>query len=373
MSQSEPEAGSYPIEVGADPKRGRVASTLLLYWNDTTALINVCFLLAIIAGGLSEWAGSELFAVLAMVTYFIIGMTNWQRLHSVERFADSIYYQGFILTLFALMLALTGRGSHSLTSDEIIKQFGIAITTTFVGMTARIVIIQFLTTTTDVAEKITDDIARYAEKLNAEIARAITSFREVRDTLEMSAVDLSTDLEKQTKAAVKNIEDGLEASVKRLSHLTEETVNKLDGAVQDIVKRIKALGVPTEALEGLRDDLAALRATLDDANRAITEASKRTKVAADQSKESLDVTGDTLNSISNLGSAARSMVEHLSALSSALDRGVAKVGTDIGELGNNFSELVKGAKADLIEYNGALTESAQLLTDAIRDARNSNA
>ena len=373
MSQSEPNTASDPIEVGGDQKRGRVANSLLIYWNDTTVLINVCFLLTIVAGGLSELAGSELFAVIAMVAYFIVGMSNWRSLHSVERFADSIYYQGFILTLFALMLALTGRGSHSLTSDMIIEQFGIAITTTFVGMTARILIIQFLTSATDVAEKITEDIGRYSQQLNAEIGKAVTSFREVRDTLEKSAMGLSKQLEGQTTAAVNSIESRLKDAIKKLSDLTTGVVNDLDGAVRDVVTRIKELGVPTEALEGLREDLVALRSTLDDASQAIIDASKKTKVAADQSKKSLDVTGDTLKSISDLGGAAKEMVDHLSALSAALDGKVSKVGTDIEAYGTNLSTLVEKVKSDLSEYNSALTHSANLLTDAIRDARNADA
>ena len=373
MSQSDPNTASDPIEVGGDQKRGRVANSRLNYWNGTTVLINVCFLLTIVAGGLSELAGSELFAVIAMVTYFIVGISNWRNLHSVEKFADSIYYQGFILTLFALMLALTGRGSNSLTSDKIIEQFGIAITTTFVGMTARILIIQFLTTATDVRDEITEDIAHYAQQLNAEIGKAIKSFREVRDTLEASAMGFSKQLEAQTTAAVQSIESRLADAIEKLSDLTTGVVKNLDGAVKDVVTRITTLDVPTGALEGLKKDLVALRGILEESNKAIIDVSKRTKVAADQSKDSLDVTGDTLKSISDLGSAAKEMVDHLSALSAALDRSVSKVGNDIEVLGKNLSTLVEGVKSDLSEYNSALTSSAQRLTDAIRDARNADA
>src|SRR5262249_410472 len=148
-------------------------------------------------GGISEYLESPLAAVAAMLVYLAAGFAFRAQVRNTERFADSLYYQGFILTLFALLLALAGNAAHKLTSEGIIAQFGLAIWTTFVGMTGRIVIIQFMVSP-DSDEEVKESISRYVIELNREVKMALDLFRSFRETV-LTAAEKMTEESKRSR------------------------------------------------------------------------------------------------------------------------------------------------------------------------------
>src|SRR5204863_5652613 len=117
-----------------------------------------------------------------MAAYFVFGLTRPKSVRNSERFADNLYFLGFILTLGALFRAMTPWFSDlgQITSRTIIEQFGIAISTTFLGMSLRTILIQLRHTVTDQEEEARESIAKYVVNLNQEIGTAISDISEFR-------------------------------------------------------------------------------------------------------------------------------------------------------------------------------------------------
>jgi hypothetical protein len=170
MTAQEQNSAATTVIIGEDgPSQSRLVKEQIPISRPT-----LVFLGTTLAGCIFEIAGSTLGACLSMLAYLGYGFVSHETARASERFADSAYYQGFILTLFALLLALTGKGASTLTSAEIIGKFGLAIWTTFIGMTGRILIIQFLTTGRDQDERARISVAvhRRTQSGNGSFARA---------------------------------------------------------------------------------------------------------------------------------------------------------------------------------------------------------
>jgi len=158
------------------------------------------FLLALAVGVIAVFViKSPALAVLAIFGYFIYGLWLPKSQRNTERFADSLYYLGFIFTLGALFVAMTPwfNNMGELTSRTIIEQFGIATATTFVGMTLRIILIQLRQTTTDQEEEARDAIAKYVRDLNREIRAALTEIAEFRGRAAKMAEDSIREIERE--------------------------------------------------------------------------------------------------------------------------------------------------------------------------------
>ena len=86
-----------------------------------------------------------------VVFYAIFIFAKGKNVIHAEQLGDSVYYLGFILTLFALIFALYDM-SGNLAAKVIIPKFGIALVTTVVGIGIRVYVTQFMPTQEDVSE-----------------------------------------------------------------------------------------------------------------------------------------------------------------------------------------------------------------------------
>jgi hypothetical protein len=68
--------------------------------------LTLSFFGALVVGIAAELGNSALLAVGAMAAYFLFGLTRSKSVRNTERFADRLYYLGFILTLGALFIAM---------------------------------------------------------------------------------------------------------------------------------------------------------------------------------------------------------------------------------------------------------------------------
>ena len=138
---------------------------------DFRSPLTAAFIGSLVLGLLAEWLTGPYGAWLAgglMIAYFGFGLTLPATARNTERFADSLYYLGFILTLFALLIAMTPalNGGVEPKSTQIIQQFGTAIVTTFIGMSLRIILIQLKPNVSDHEEDTRESIVKIKEHHN---------------------------------------------------------------------------------------------------------------------------------------------------------------------------------------------------------------
>jgi hypothetical protein len=320
------------VTIGA-PAPGR--TPLKLPGIDTLNALNVCFMLTAVAGAASEYFGSTFGAVASMLAYLAYGLAFRKSVPNVERFADSVYYQGFILTLFALLIALTGRGATTLTSDGIINQFGLAIWTTFVGMFGRILIIQFLTTARDQDEEARQSIADYINELNREIETTLSQLRTFRESVVNSVSRVTDELADEAKRNRKDTNGAVKSATDALVRSVAQSTSKLDGSIDNLVARITNLEIPDDVLsapiqriaDGMAADLNKLRSELDTGARNFA-----------------------------------------ATLRDGLDERARSYETELDRISKGNIDAAKDAKDSVEQLTTALTDSLKKITDAVREA-----
>jgi hypothetical protein len=125
------------------------------------------FLVCLILGAISKFVYPWL-PVVFVIVYFLVGSYATKAQRNSDRFADSLYYMGFLLTLVALLDATRADNA----SEQIIQSLGAGLSTTLAGLALRVLILQFRETVSDQEEE-----GKVA--LELEIRRMVDSFQEL--------------------------------------------------------------------------------------------------------------------------------------------------------------------------------------------------
>ena len=165
-----------------------------------------------------------------MIAYGAIVLNKGRNVAPYDVLGDSIYYLGFLITLFALVLALLAAGG---TTDQafnkVLPQFAIALISTVVGLFARVVVAQFSSNDEDLLEVSEKSLVDSATAFRAELDISLETYKnfttrvekEVQEIVQNSTIQLTTFFEK-------NSEEFSEKSIKVLDALalSSETLNK---------------------------------------------------------------------------------------------------------------------------------------------------
>jgi len=213
-------------------------------WNDIRRPLTAAFIITLCIGIVAELIGGltgTISAAVAMGLYFVFGITRPKGVRNTEQFADSLYYLGFILTLWALFLAMAPHlhGAGEITSQGIIEKFGIAIVTTFMGMSLRIILIQLRQTSTDQEEEARESIAQYVVQLNQEIAETISQLKQFRhtaiSTTSSTAQQFADDLRRLGASSEQAVKDSNTAILKSV----QEIMARMDASMQEVIARLQ--------------------------------------------------------------------------------------------------------------------------------------
>ena len=100
------------------------------------------FLLIVLTGNNITFNVLSMIAIMAFYIYFIYNNENVSI--SKEQKADSCYYLGFILTLIAMINTLISLDVDNIDTifNSVVRDFGLALVTTLVGLVARIIWLQ---------------------------------------------------------------------------------------------------------------------------------------------------------------------------------------------------------------------------------------
>lgn len=413
MSDSAGAPSDEPIIIGEALKRQNPNSVRATF-NSPGMALNVCFVLTTASGCVSGYIGGSwgtVGACLSIITYFLFGLASAKSDRNTERFADSLYYQGFILTLFALLIAMT-LDRKAITSDAIIQKFGLAIWTTFLGMSFRIATIQFRSTVSDQEEETQSSIAKYVAELNAEIDGAISELRKFKTGIVDSAADLAQTFNEQTKQSREETAEAIKLINKELPKMATKATERIDAAIKSVAQRIERLELPADALsarldpvfstfekqaarlqeslrsgaseysrvlgesvgvlERTRDDLSNLESALRSANSSINDAQSLTTASLQGARSQLETAEAAERGIQELGKRAQLMANQLETLWTSLDKKVTTYGLQVEDASVAMRSTVDSVRTDSVAVAAALSEGAERITAAIREARRSD-
>jgi hypothetical protein len=199
-------------------------------------------LIGILVIAISKLAGVSPFLTMAlplvlMVVYLIVS-TSLRRiqLHD-EQTGDNLYYMGFLFTLTSLGVSLyqfTADGSM----DDVVRNFGIAITSTIFGIGLRILFNQTRRDVQDIERATRHDLATMARLVRAEMESARRDFSEFRRINNQMINEGFDDVIKHTDKASKKMMDTLENMATEAVKPFQNASSTLQTSISDTVTEI---------------------------------------------------------------------------------------------------------------------------------------
>jgi|TARA_B110000438_G_scaffold141925_1_gene136932 hypothetical protein len=158
------------------------------------------FLLILFAGNNILLNVTSMIGIMSLYIFFIYNSKNESI--SKEQKADSCYYLGFILTLIAMINTLITLDVDNIGSifNSVVRDFGLALVTTIVGLVARIIWLQLESTNAfDGEETIREKLIAEAQELETQTQRITGAFTTLAADAERVAAPLSGNLNNLSK------------------------------------------------------------------------------------------------------------------------------------------------------------------------------
>jgi methyl-accepting chemotaxis protein len=219
-------------------KEGRLYNALPLIVFGGTTFVG-CIIIAI-----SKLAGVNPFLTMAIPIALMLGY--WGLSYSLKRIqlhdeqtGDNLYYMGFLFTLTSLGVSLyqfTSDGSM----DDVVRNFGIAITSTIFGIALRILFNQTRRDVQDIERATRHDIATMARLVRTEMESARREFNEFRRINNQIVIEGFDDVIKHTDKASKKMMDTLENMANDAVKPFQDAAIVLRNAMADTVTNITA-------------------------------------------------------------------------------------------------------------------------------------
>ena len=189
-----------------------------------------------------------------------------------EQMGDSFYYLGFLYTLTALSVSLFNIQDGEL--DGLLKNFGVAITTTLIGLIGRIVMSQFRESLDEMKEKAERQISDSARKLNTQLLASI-------DILKNQSVNISKNTDKALQDSSSTLRRFMEENGKILQESTKKSKNVIEEfneRASEITKKISKINIPTEKFEEFQGSVDNIVNTLNDLEAGLKKSSAESEI-----------------------------------------------------------------------------------------------
>ncbi len=298
------------------------------------------YFVAVVTGGASAYLNAWWIAIPAMLFYLFHGLPKARKEGIIIEFSDSFYYLGFTITIFSLLAAADPFGLHGTPTEsgkDILKSYGLGLTSTVIGIIGRNVIQLFYLAPNETTES---TAARVAEE-TAELLRNLEALgRQARFLVEETA----TRLQNSVTAATGRVELELADLASRLAQ---------------VKNTIEAVSIdPSRIVSSFQVVEASSRRAADGIDRALTEHHRlRTEIEAAE-REVLSLLGDAGREVRNFGG---ELGRASTAARDALDRLAARVPHE--QLGL-FAQTVDGIATRLGDLAGTRETLESVRTEA---------
>ena len=208
-----------------------------------------------------------------MGVYFIVSLAvAGFRLHN-EQAGDNLYYMGFLFTLSSLGVSLyLFAGETSI--ETIVRNFGIAVTSTIAGVTLRILFNQMRRDPIDIERSVRHELAEMTRRVRTELdssSREFSHYRRVSNQMlsegfeeiarqaERNGQEINKILEMLAKQAVTPINDAAAQLTATTSQLSE-IIGTFGAAVENVGKKLDEIRAPEDVVRAeLAPAIAAIR------------------------------------------------------------------------------------------------------------------
>ncbi len=201
------------------------------------------------------------------------------RLHG-EQTGDNLYYMGFLFTLSSMGVSLY-QFTSAASTDDVIRNFGIAITSTIVGIALRILYNQTRRDVLDIERTTRFELADMTRRVRSELehaTREFADFRRVSNQMisegfdeivkqaDTTGVQLKDALEKMANEAIKPVE----AASSKLSSAIDASFGQIASKLSEIAEKVDSSGeVFVKANSGMANSTSELGRQVDAISRKL--------------------------------------------------------------------------------------------------------
>ncbi|MEM5516416.1 hypothetical protein WNY37_05600 [Henriciella sp. AS95] len=283
----------------------------------------------------------------AMGTYFIPSMRA-----RADQIGDNVYYLGLLYTLMSLAAAIIRLSNDPNAADAILRNFGVALVTTIVGLMLRVVISQMRDDPADVERETRASLLSLSRSFRTELEHSARELRNFQVGLKQSVDEaIESTLARTTEAMEKTLDQH-----KRTVEALDMDEDSFVGPVQAAMDKLNA------AFERHADELDKqsdrIKQAMDGTEKLGEQAEKFDAVSSNLSKAAHDLK-DSLGNIAALGTATESMTAAIAGLSEDSEKArtsiVALGETAQSRLDHAFDQIDQRNKKDLSEVSDILS------------------
>ena len=204
------------------------------------------------------------------------------RLHD-EQTGDNLYYMGFLFTLASLGASLylfTGESS----TDEVVRNFGIAISSTITGIALRIFYNQSRRDVLDIERATRHDLATVARRVRSELEASTREFASLRRANNQL-------INEGFEGVVKQVHKTGEKLASALSNLTDVTLKPLEEVSSKFNSAIE------DSLKGVSTKLSDVTSKIDESASLVTKTNQSMLSAAEGLTKQVDVIARKLEAV----------------------------------------------------------------------------
>ena len=343
--------------------------------------IRKLFIMSLVAGAIliliSQFLGSKIIPVplpdwvkwtltvslptLVIIIYAIVGYRIDTVKPIIERFADTVYYMGFLFTLIALVASMLPFGGLSLDTKQLIRNFSLAVITTIFGLAIRITIVNFQADEQSTRRHLSEELRNAASEL-------ISQSRQISTRLEVLNTEIHDTITKSLEESKKSIEKSTQ-SIDEYAHITKERllkhINQSSESIVDTINelnnRIRNIDVPPDLLANKLSEPISLFAEkmhetgvilqqLSEYQKSVRDSSRNIANSLERATLKVDKLHQTLDEFNN------SLLQDLQS-----KRELAQLTEkNLHELANTIAEI-KGGISHFSEIGAQLNDTSQKL------------
>ena len=254
------------------------------------------FLLIVLTGNNITFNVLSMIAIMAFYIYFIYNNENVSI--SKEQKADSCYYLGFILTLIAMINTLISLDVDNIDNifNSVVRDFGLALVTTIVGLVARIIWLQLASSNAfDGEETIREKLIAEAQELETQTQRITGACTTLAADAERVSAPLSGNLNNLSKTL--DIPSELSATLYEIASNANElkdnlaSLNAQTKAIdlkyfEDLSANFTSLNLVLERLSPIMEsNIENLNQTFENSSKRIEDYNKSLDALLDETKK----------------------------------------------------------------------------------------
>ncbi|VVN21388.1 hypothetical protein [Pseudomonas fluorescens] len=294
--------------------------------------------------------------LLVMLTYWAIGFRvrdKWNTQLTLAKFADSVYYLGFLFTVASIIICLLDINSIGDSLNGMAIRFGAAMVSTAIGMLARVLHTGFRVDTNDAVKSVEERAIQSAENLAMSFDAASQQLEVFRDQVMAASKEAVQSVHEQINTISKYSTNAMDA-------FFANATNQSNQAFERILKQAGDASTSLlTTIDGLSDKS---KQTLDRMENHALDFGKKAQERMEQTLFPDDLFAQKL----------KPAIETLSGTTDNLNEGVSTLATDVKTAARMVGTAIRGLNTktesigEAVAAVGSIVESQDRLVGAMK-------